>query len=120
MNNVTLTGNLTRDPHLKHVEERAICELRVAVDNGAHPTTYVDVTTFDGQAHACAEFLAKGRKVGVSGRLVLDEWEAADGSRRSRHFVIGRVEFLDQPRRAEQGDVPTPDPDGGFMADVTG
>jgi single-strand DNA-binding protein len=98
MNHLTMTGRLTRDPKLKHVGDRPICELRLAVDNGRHPTTYIDVVTFDGQAYVCAEYLHKGRKVGVSGRLALDEWQAADGSKRHRYRVIGRVEFLDRPR----------------------
>lgn len=95
MNTVTLTGNLTKDPDLRHAGDRAICDLRVAVDNGRHPTTYIDVTTFDGQAYTCAEFLVKGRKVGVAGRLAFREWQGSDGRTNRRYSVIGRVEFLD-------------------------
>jgi single-strand DNA-binding protein len=83
MNQLTMTGHLTRDPELKHIGERAICELRLAVDNGRYPTTYIDVDTFDGQAYVCAEYLAKGRRVGASGRLALREWDGGDGRRRS-------------------------------------
>ena len=98
MNAVTMTGRLTKDPKLRHSGDRAICDMRIAVDNGRHPTTYIDVTTFDGQAYTCAEYLAKGRKVGVSGRLAYDEWRSADNSKRSRYSVIGHVEFLAAPR----------------------
>jgi single-strand DNA-binding protein len=104
MNTVTITGRLTRDPQLKHTtDERPICEMRVAVDNGRHPTTYIDVSAFDGQAYVCAEYLTKGRKVGVDGRLTLSEWRDAGGRNHQRYSVIGRVEFLDRPseRRAE-------------------
>jgi single-strand DNA-binding protein len=101
MNTVTMTGRLTGEPKLKHLGERAICELRVAVDNGRHPTTYIDVSTFDGQAYVCAEYLTKGRKVGVNGRLALSEWRGSDGRIRQRYSVIGRVEFLDPPPRGE-------------------
>jgi len=104
MNNVSLIGRLTRDPELRGMPEgRSVCDLRVAVDNGKgkngehRDPTYVDVSVFDGAATACAEHLRKGRRVGVSGRLLYREWEAEDGSRRSRHSVIGRVEFLDAP-----------------------
>lgn len=102
MNQVTMTGRLTEEPRLKHAGERAICDLRVAVDNGRHPTTYIDVATFDGQAYVCAEYLSKGRRVGVAGRLALNEWHAADGTRRQRYRVIGRVEFLDRPGQAQR------------------
>ncbi len=114
MNQLTMTGHLTRNPELKHSGERAICELRLAVDNGRHPTTYIDVATFDGQAYVCAEYLSKGRRVGVSGRLALSEWRAPDGSKRQRYRVIGRVEFLDRPRRDSGGvdPVDTVEPSG--------
>ena len=120
MNTVSLTGHLTRDPNLRHVGDRAICELRIAVDNGRHPTTYIDVTTFDGQAYTCAEYLTKGRKVGVNGRLALSEWRGSDGKTRHRYSVIGRVEFLDRPRRDESGVDPadTVVPDGPVEAEA--
>jgi single-stranded DNA-binding protein len=104
MNALTMTGDLTRDPELIHAGERPICRLRLAVDNGRHPTTYIDVSTFDEHAFACAEFLHKGRKVGVSGRLALDEWRNASDKRRQRYRVIGRVEFLDRPKSGGVGD----------------
>jgi single-strand DNA-binding protein len=97
MNTVSLTGNLTRDPELRMAgeQQRPVCELRLAVDNGPdRDPTYVDVSTFDAQAQACARYLAKGRPVAVSGRLIYREWKAEDGSPHSKHSVIGRVEFL--------------------------
>lgn len=103
MNAITLSGNLTEDPKLVHHGERPICEMRLAVDNGRHPSTYIDVRAFDEQAYICAEFLRKGSKVGVTGRLAYDEWRNTDGKKRSAYSVIGRVEFLD----------PAPVRDGG-------
>ncbi len=102
MNNVSLIGRLTRDPNLVHHDERPICELRLAVDNGSHPTTFVDVRTFDGQAYVCAEYLAKGEPVAVSGTLVSDEWRGADDSFHQRHSIIGHVEFLDKLRAGRE------------------
>jgi single-strand DNA-binding protein len=97
MNAVTMIGRLTEDPNLKHAEGRAICEMRLAVDNGRHPTTFIDVVVFDGQAYSCAEYLAKGRLIAVGGRLALAEWHDTTGRRRQRYSVIGKVKFLDRP-----------------------
>jgi single-strand DNA-binding protein len=108
MNSVTLSGHLTHDPELLHREDRPVCEMRLAVNNGSHPTTYIDVVTFDEQAYICAEYMHKGSKIGVSGRLIYREWRGADGTKRSRHSVIGWVEFLDRPPR--QGE-PEPEAD---------
>ena len=116
MNQVIISGHLTRDPQLVHHEDRAICRLRVAVDNGDIPTTYVDVSAFDRQAYACAEYLSKGRKVGVAGALAYHEWRDAEDKWHERYSVIGRVEFLDPPpnRRdaepAEEPPSPAPNP----------
>jgi single-strand DNA-binding protein len=96
MNTYMATGNLTRDPELRDLDGRSECKLRLAVDNGPYPTTFIDVRTFDAQAEACATYLHKGRRVGVHGRLALAEWNAKDGSPRQRYSVIGRVEFLDR------------------------
>jgi len=118
MNSVNLTGRLTRDPELRSVqvngESRSVCDMRVAVDGRGDEPVYVDVITWGPQADACAEYLSKGRQVGVEGRLDYQEWEAEDGSKRSKHAVVGRVEFLGaKPEsgtsaEAEREEEPTP------------
>ncbi len=102
MNNVTISGRLTHEPKLIHRDDRAICEMRVAVKNHRHEPTYIDVRAFDNQAYACAEFLSKGRMVGVSGRLIYREWRGSDEKKRERYSVIGDVEFLDPPPQDTQ------------------
>jgi single-strand DNA-binding protein len=110
MNNVTISGRLTHDPKLIHRDDRPICEMRLAVDNGKYAPTYIDVPAFDAQAYICAEYLHKGSKVGVAGPLVYREWRAADGSKRERYSVIGWVEFLDRRPPEEAVEVEPPEP----------
>ncbi len=106
MNSVNLIGNLTQDPVLRRRGGKEICHLRVAVDGrGQSDPVFVDVTTFDGAARACALFLTKGRQVAVNGRLHYSRWQADDGSPRSRLKVVGNVEFLG-PRRQDEGGAP--------------
>jgi single-strand DNA-binding protein len=95
VNSLNLTGRLTRDPELRTVGDRPVCELRIASDSpGDNPPLYLDIATFDKQAQDCAQYLSKGREIAFSGRLVYREWTADDGSRRSKHSAIGRVEFI--------------------------
>lgn len=111
MNRYTATGWLTRDPELRKLGEsdRDVCELRVAIDNGKdRDATFLDVSTFDAAARACAKYLAKGRPVAVDGRLIYHEWTATDGSKRSKHSVIGRVEFLGSRNAAAPSTERTP------------
>jgi single-strand DNA-binding protein len=108
MNNVSLIGNLTRDPELRSAKGGPVCQLRIAVNNpgrngGKGEPTYVDVATFGKHAEACAAHLAKGRQVAVSGRLVFREWETKDGGKRSAHSVRGWVEFLGAKVGADGG-----------------
>ena len=104
MNSVSLVGRLTRDPELRHSEgESRVAVMRLAVprrpregqdDPGA---VYVDVVAFAKLAQVCVDYLAKGRRVGVTGRLEHFEWTDEGGRMRSRHEVIAQnIDFLDQ------------------------
>ena len=69
-------------------------------DRGAD---FVDVTVFGNQAQVCNQYLAKGRRVAIEGRLQHSEWQAEDGSRRQKLEVIASsVEFLDRKPSEDQ------------------
>ena len=102
---VVLVGNLTRDPELRHTPSgTAVCKLRIAVNTrqkdaatgqwGDKPN-YFDVTVWGNQAESCSQFLAKGRPIGVDGRLDWREWDAQDGTKRQAVEIIAdTVQFL--------------------------
>ncbi len=110
MNSWNGIGRLTKDPELVETAGgTSICNLRIAVDrrNRDDGAVYLDVKCFEGQARACADHLTKGRQVAVSGRLELDEWEAKDGSKRSRLYIIGeRVQFLAKAKNGSSDETP--------------
>ncbi len=104
INRVVLVGNLTRDPELRHTPSgTAVCKLRLAVNTrqkdasgqwGDKPN-YFDVTVWGNQGESCAQYLAKGRPVGIDGRLDWREWEAQDGTKRQAVEIIAdTVQFL--------------------------
>ena len=105
VNVVVITGNLTRDPELRHTGGgTAVCELRVAVNSRRKDQSgqwvdkpnYFDVVVFGGQGENCANYLSKGRPVAVEGRLDWREWEAKDGSgkRQAVQVIANTVQFL--------------------------
>jgi single-strand DNA-binding protein len=106
VNVVVITGNLTRDPELRHTGGgTAVCELRVAVNsrrkNGqtgewVDKPNYFDVKVWGAQGENCAQYLSKGRPVAVEGRLDWSEWEAKDGSgkRQKVEIIANSVQFL--------------------------
>ena len=83
MNTIQLIGRLTQDPELRFTNGgMATTKLRLAVprrkkDGEEQAPVYVDVVTFGKQAEAVAEHLAKGRRVGITGRLEYREWNVA-------------------------------------------
>jgi single-strand DNA-binding protein len=105
INRVVLVGNLTKDPELRHTPSgTAVCKLRLAVNTrqkdqatgewGDKPN-YFDVTVWGNQGESCAQYLSKGRPVGVDGRLDWREWEAQDGTKRQAVEIIAEsVQFL--------------------------
>lgn len=103
INSVVLVGNLTKDPELRHTPSgTAVTTLRVAVNDrvkrGEEWTDaayYFDVTVWGRTAENCAQYLAKGRPVGVQGKLTWREWDAQDGSKRqSVEIVADNIQFL--------------------------
>jgi single-strand DNA-binding protein len=104
MNAINITGRLTADPELSDNNGREVCDMRIAENGPRGTTTFVDVAVFGRQAKACGEHLAKGARIAVAGHLRYSEWQAEDGSKRSRHSIVARrVEFLDRaPEQTEQ------------------
>jgi single-strand DNA-binding protein len=111
LNRVTLVGRLTRDPELRHTQGGdPVCSIRLAVSSRSRDETgnwgdrsnYFDITVFGRQAETASTYLAKGRRIGVDGRLSWREWQAQDGTKRQNVEVIANdVFFLDS--RGEGG-----------------
>ena len=106
MNNVSLIGNLATEVELKGVgTDRKVASFLLAVGRGSRDggADFVWVSVWDRQAELCAEYLAKGRRVGIAGRLKSRTWEQ-DGRRRDAvEVVANRVDFLGGPEREEGG-----------------
>jgi single-strand DNA-binding protein len=63
--------------------------------NWVDAPNYFSVSVFGNQAENCAQYLSKGRPVGVDGKLRWREWQAQDGSKREAVEVVAdSVQFL--------------------------
>ncbi len=103
INSVVVTGNLTRDPELRHLNSgTAVCKLRVAVNTRrkdgnewVDKPNYFDVTVWGAQGENCATYLSKGRPVAIQGRLEWREWQNDNGDKRQAVEIIAEsVQFL--------------------------
>ena len=105
MNSVILIGNLTTDVELREFgAEKHLATFGLAVDRVGKndEADFFRVAVWDQQAQLCADYLAKGRKVGVEGKLRYHAWEEGDEKRSRVEVVAYRIEFLG-PRPAESG-----------------
>ena len=95
-NKIILAGNLTRDVEVRYTQGgSAIGNTAIATSRKFKSATgeqkeevlFVDLTFFGRTAEIANQYLRKGSKVLVDGRLKLDQWTAQDGSKRSKHSV---------------------------------
>ncbi|HET6695464.1 MAG TPA: single-stranded DNA-binding protein [Gaiellaceae bacterium] len=127
INRVTLVGRLTRDPELRHLPSGSpVLQLGLAVNgrqkdeagNWTDKPNFFDVKVFGNQAEMLSQHLAKGRRVGIDGRLDWSSWEAQDGSKRSKVEVVAfQVQFLDS--RSDGGEQGQYIPSSDVTADRT-
>ena len=111
INRVTLVGRLTRDPELKHLSSgSAVLEMGLAVNGRKQDAggqwvdkpNFFDVKVYGNQAEFLSQYLQKGRRVGIDGRLDWRSWEAQDGTKRSKVDVVAQtVQFLDSRGEGE-------------------
>lgn len=110
MNSVVLIGRLTRDPEIRYTAstQMAVATFTVAIDrpvrSGAEKQTdFPRVTVFGKQAENCERFLAKGRLVGIQGRLQTGSYTNKDGATvYTTDVVADRVEFLEWGDRGDR------------------
>lgn len=104
VNNVILMGNLTRDPELRQTPTgRSVTNFSLALnsayrdqnDQWQEKTDFVDVVCWAQLAERVAQYMSKGRRCLVQGRLQSRNWEQ-DGQKRSKVEVLANdVTFLD-------------------------
>lgn len=105
INRVAISGNLTRDPEVKPTKSgNVIMSLSVAVNDRRKNNqtgqwedypNFIDCTMFGDRAQKLSQYLTKGTKVAIAGKLSYRSWQAQDGSKRSKvEVVIDDLEFM--------------------------
>ena len=117
INNVTISGNLTRDPDLRQTAGgMAVLGFGVAVNDRRKSSAtgewedcpnFVDCTVFGKRAESLAGILSKGLRVCVVGKLRYSSWEAQDGAKRSKLEVIADdIDIMGQRQQGHLGNKP--------------
>lgn len=120
LNRAMIIGNLTRDPESRTTATgQSVCNFSVATSSqwtdaqGAKQerTEYHSIVAWGKLADICTQYLAKGRKVYVEGRLQTREWEGQDGAKKQRTEIVAEnMIILDRPPQSQGGSAPAAAP----------
>lgn len=110
MNNVSLIGNLTRDPeHSVTPSGVSVCKFGVAVNRnytnaaGEREADFLNIVVWRGMADNCAKYLHKGNRVAISGQIQTRNYTDKNGANRTATEIIADdVEFIRTDRNDEQ------------------
>jgi single-strand DNA-binding protein len=117
-NKVVLLGNLTRDVELRYsqansaIAKTAIATSRKFTVNGEkkEEVCFVDLTFFGRSGEIAHQYLKKGSKVMIEGRLSFDQWSDDKGQKHSKHSVIVEtMQMLDSKTNGAENNEPTYD-----------
>lgn len=99
MNNVTLMGRLTRDPELKYSQAgKAYCRFTVAINRefNREEADFINCLAFGKTAETIAEWLGKGRRIALQGRIQTGSYQNSNGDTiYTTEVVADRFEFVD-------------------------
>ena len=110
MNSVVLIGRLTRDPEVRYIPDNqmAVATFTLAINRPAKKgeekkADFPRITVFGRQAENCERYLAKGRLVGIQGRIQTGSYTNKDGQTvYTTDVVADRVEFLEWGDKTQQ------------------
>lgn len=126
INRVVLVGRLTRDPELRALPSgTSVCSLRIACNSShrdpgsgerAERPNYFDVSVYGVPGENVGNYMRRGNRVAIDGRLSWREWETSEEQKRQAVSIVAdTVQFLDRP-----GERADPDPDGSDDGELVG
>lgn len=117
INTITIVGNVGSAPELRYTQNNVpFCRFSVAVNEQwtkdgekREATTWFPVVAFNGLSEDCANWLPRGRLVGIVGRVRTREYQSNDGTQhKDMQIVAENVTFLGSAKRGED-DAPRPE-----------
>jgi single-strand DNA-binding protein len=113
INRVVLVGRLTKDPELRALPSgSSVCSLRIACNSSRRDAdgeylerpNFFDVSVFGAAGESVGQYMRRGSRVAIDGRLEWREWETAEQERRQAVSIVAdTVQFLDSPGAGSQG-----------------
>jgi single-strand DNA-binding protein len=116
MNKCLFIGRLTKDPELKYLPGTgtAVATFNIAVDrrmpnkDGKREADFIPVVVWGKQAESCATYTAKGKLIGIFGRLQVRSYDAKDGVKKIiSEIVAEEVQFIEWSKKADTSTPPS-------------
>jgi single-strand DNA-binding protein len=130
LNKIMIIGNVGTDPEMRYTPNgNAVTSFRLATSRGYtsadgerhQDTEWFTVIAWNQLAEQCNQYLSKGRRSYVEGRIRSRSWEGQDGKTRFRNEIIaGIVLFLDRApdSSSEEGESAEPEAPEGAQVDA--
>ncbi len=129
LNRVMIIGNVGTDPEMRYTPNgKPVTSFRIATSRNyttqdgerRQETEWFTVVAWSQLAEQCNQYLTKGRRAYVEGRLQSHQWESSDGQNRFRNEIVANsVLFLDRPGTGEpSAEEPTPESGGDSPASL--
>lgn len=113
LNKIIIIGNVGTDPEMRYTPNgNPVTSFRMATSRfytaadgeRKQDTEWFTIVAWNQLAEQCNQFLSKGRRAYIEGRLHSNQWEGQDGTVRFRNEIISnRVLFLDRPQEPDPG-----------------
>ncbi len=98
MNQVTLIGRLTKDPELKYTQSgKAFCKFNIAVTRefNRDEADFIGCVAWDKRAETIAEYLRKGKRIAIQGRLSVRSYDQNGETRWITEVIVDKFDFID-------------------------
>lgn len=127
MNKIILSGRLTKEPKVDQTPTgKTVATFSIAVDrpftakDGKKEADFINIVVWNKTAELCGNYLDKGSRVLVEGRLQIRSYDGKDGKKKYVTEVISdRVEFIDRKNSSQQGGQKNnPGPMGSFGSEM--
>ena len=103
MNTVILIGNHAKDPELRYTQSgKAVCNFSIAVNRGFgkdNDADFIQCVAWEKTAEAIANYMEKGSKMAVQGRLQVSSYEKDGQTRYKTEVVAQQVQFLGKAKQ---------------------
>ena len=118
MNRLTIIGNLTRDPETRVTQSgTSVCSFTVAVNRRgkSDEADFFRVSAWNKLAETCQKYLAKGRKVAVTGPVSVSTYTGQDGKAYANLEVMAQDVELLTPKGEQAAQAPATPANNGYQ-----